>query len=191
MPEVTVGRFVPVLAALALSSCAYPMEHGRDNYAEGMRRLRYDPSTSPDYFSAAEKDFADALAHGDLDLTRSVMAVTMRARCLIELERHTEVPELLATPLPGYDPRASYPGDMVTLSLLKASKLDPEHGYSELLLAEKKAATVKARVHIAWAQVHLLQRIGTAKSRAEGIRICDAYAGKLDFDELKRQLSTP
>ena len=186
----SVRRAVPILAALALSSCGYPAYYGRDNYAEGMRRLRYEPVAAPEYFSAAERDFAQALADPDLDPGERVMCVTMRARCLIELERHTDVPNLLAAPIAGYDIARNYPGDMIGLSLLKASKLDPERAYSELLLAEKKAATLKARLYIAWAQVHTLQRIGTAKSKAEGIKICDAYKGKLDFDELRAQLSS-
>lgn len=185
-----VRRLFPVLSLLALAACANPLYYGRDSYAEGMRRLRYDPNSSPDYFAAAEKDFAEAIAEDNLDTAELVMAVTMRARCLIELEQHNEVPALLATPIPGYQLDRLYPGDMVTLALLKASKMDPERGYAELLLAEKKAASVKARLHLAWAQVHTLQRIGTAKSKAEAIRICEAHAGKLDFDELKKQLSS-
>ena len=188
MPAV-VPRLVPVLALLALASCTSTVSYGRSNYAEGMRRLSYDPAASPGYFSDAEKDFAEALADGDLDTASLVMAVTMRARCLIELERHAEVPALLSTPIPGYQLNAAYPGDLIALSLLKSEKLDPEHGYAELLLAEKKAATLKSRLHLAWAQVHLLQRIGTVKSRSEAVRICGAYPGKLDFDALKQSLS--
>src|SRR6185436_5230665 len=118
-------------------------------------------------------------------------AVTMRARCLIELERHTDVPSLLLTPIPGYQADKLYPGDIIGLSLLKAEKLDPERGYAELLQAEKKAATLKSRLFLAWAQVHLLQRIGTPKAKQEAVHICNAYPGKLDFDSLKQQLSTP
>lgn len=184
-------RSVPLLAALALSSCAYPAYYGRDNYAEGMRRLRYEPSAAPEYFAAADRDFAEALSDSGLETGERVMCVTMRARCLIELERHVEVPNLLAAPIQGYDMARNYPGDLIGLSLLKASKLDNERAYSELLLAEKKAATLRARLYIAWAQVHTLQRIGTAKSKAEGVKICDAYKGKLDFDELRAQLSAP
>jgi len=190
MPALT-PRLVPVLALLALSACANPLYYGRDSYAEGMRRLRYEPAASPEYFAAAEKDFAEALAKDDLDASELVMAVTMRARCLIELERHAEVPEALAAPIPDYQPERRYPGDVVGLALLKAARLDPEHGYAELLLAEKKAATVKSRLHLAWAQVHLLQKIGTPKAKAEAVKICAAQAGKLDFDALKQALSAP
>ena len=186
-----VPRLLPALALLALSSCANTLYYGRDNYAEGMRRLRYEPASSPEYFSAAEKDFAEAIADNGLDTSELVMAVTMRARCLIELERHTDVPSLLLTPIPGYQADKMYPGDIIGLALLKAEKMDPERGYAELLVAEKKAATLKSRLFLAWAQVHLLQRIGTPKARAEGVRICSGYPGKLDFDTLKQSLSTP
>jgi len=156
-----------------------------------MRRLRYDPGASPEYFEAAERDLAEAIAEDSLDTSELVMGITMRARCLIELERHADVPAVLATPLPGYRPDTMYPGDLIGLALLKASKLDPERSYTELLLAEKKAATIKARVHIAWTQVHVLQRIGTPKAKEEAIRICAAHAGKLDFDALKQGLTQP
>jgi hypothetical protein len=119
------------------------------------------------------------------------MAVTMRARCLIELERHADVPASLAVPIPNYSPDRNYPGDLVGLSLLKASRMDPEHAYAELLLAEKKAATLRSRVHLAWEQVHVLLKIGTPKAKAEAVRICAAHAGKIDFDELKKTLEAP
>lgn len=189
MPALVV-RLSPALALLLLlSACVNPVYYGQTNYSEGMRRLRYDPGASPEYFAAAEKDFAEALSEDDLDTPKVVMALTMRARCLIELDRHTEVPDLLAVQIPGYQADGQYPGDIITLALLKAGHLDPEHGYAELLLAEKKAATVKSRLHLAWAQVHLLMKINTPKSKAEAIRICEAYPGKLDFDALKQSLS--
>jgi hypothetical protein len=184
-------RPASALALLLLSACANPLYYGRDAYAEGMRRLRYDPGASPEYFEAAERDFAEALADDHLDTSEQVMAITMRARCLIELERHADVPGVLGTPLPGYQADKMYPGDLIGLALLKASKLDPERAYTELLLAEKKAATLKSRLHIAWTQVHVLQRIGTPKAKEEAIRICAAHAGKLDFDALKQGLTQP
>lgn len=183
-------RLTATASLLLLASCVYPLYSGRDNYAEGMRHLRYDPNAAPDYFANAEKSFSEALADDELEPAERVMAVTMRARCLIELERDTEVPSALAVNIPTYRPEGTYPGDMVGLALLKASKMDPEHGYAELLLAEKKAATIRSRVHIAWEQVHVLQRIGTPKARAEAIKICAAYPGKIDFDSLKRQLES-
>ena len=178
-------------AALLLASCASQLYTGRDNYAEGMRNLRYDPNASPDYFSKAERDFSDALRHSDLEPHERVMAATMRARSLIELERHQDVPSSLAIDIPNYDPTRNYPGDMVGLSLLKASRLDPERAYAELLLCEKKAATLKSRVHLAWEEVRVLTKINTPKSKAEAIRICTAHAGKIDFDEMKRTLEAP
>ncbi|HVR87491.1 MAG TPA: hypothetical protein VMU54_24405 [Planctomycetota bacterium] len=178
-------------ALLLLASCTYPLYNGRDNYAEGMRHLRYEPASAPDYFATAEKYFSLALTDEELDPPERVMAVTMRARCLIELERHADVPASLAVPIPAYSPDRNYPGDIVGLSLLKASRMDPEHAYAELLLAEKKAATLRSRVHLAWEQVHVLQKIGTPKAKAEGVRICAAHAGKIDFDELKKALEAP
>jgi hypothetical protein len=184
------ARLAAAVPLLFLASCTYPLYSGRDNYAEGMRHLRYDPNVAPEYFAAAEKYFAEALTDEDLEPSERVMAVTMRARCLIELERDTEVPQALAVPIPTYLPERTYPGDVVGLALLKASKMDPEHGYAELLLAEKRAATVRSRIHLAWEQVRVLQRIGTPKARAEAIKICSAYPGKIDFDSMKRQMES-
>jgi hypothetical protein len=186
-----VFHLAAVPALLLLASCTYPLYTGRDNYAEGMRHLRYEPASAPDFFAPAERYFSEALEDEDLEPSERVMAVTMRARCLIELERHTDVPASLAVPIPSYSPDRNYPGDVVGLSLLRAAKMDPEHAYAELLLAEKKAATLRSRVHLAWEQVHVLQRIGTPKAKAEAIRICAAHAGKIDFDQLKKSLETP
>lgn len=191
MPAVGIRLAALAPALLALAACQYPLYHGRDGYAEGMRRLRYEPNASSQYFEEAVKEFDTALLDEDLEPAERVMAVTMRARCLIELERHADVPSSLAVSIPAYAPDRSYPGDIIGLSLLKASKLGAEHAYAELLLAEKKAATLRARTHLAWEQVHVLQRIGTPKAKAEAIRICTAHAGKLDFDQLKRGLESP
>ena len=180
----------PALLAL-LASCHYPLYYGRDNYAEGMRRLRYDAASADGYFAAGERDLAEALAEGDLDVTEQVLAVTLRARCLIELERHADVAAALAAEIPQYKPDRTWRGDPLGLSLLRASRLDPERAYAELLLAEKKASTLRARLHLAWAQVHVLQKIGTPKAKAEAIKLCEANAGKLDFDALKKSLSAP
>jgi len=191
MSAVGVRTLILAPALLALAACQYPLYHGRDGYAEGMRRLRYEPAAAPEHFEAAVHEFDTALLDEDLDPAERVMAVTMRARCLIELERYSDVAPSLAPPIRGYAPNSSYPGDVIGLSLLKASKLDPERAYAELLLAEKKAATLRSRTYIAWEQVHLLQRIGTPKSKAEAIRLCTANAGKLDFDQIKRTLESP
>jgi len=176
---------------LLLSSCTYPLHEGRDNYSEAMRRLRYDPASAGRYFAEADLDLAEALEDPDLETPDRVVAVTLRARCLIELERHADAAGVVATPIPGYSADRAWRGDPVGLSLLKASKLDPERAYAELLLAEKMAATLRARLHLAWEQVHLLQKIGSDKAKAEGIKICEAHAGKIDFDALKKALSTP
>ena len=185
------SRLAAAPALLLLASCTYPLYSGRDNYAEGMRHLRYEPASAPDFFAAAERYFNQALKDEDLDPSERVMALTMRARCLVELERHADVSPSLDVPIPSYTPDRNYPGDVIGLSLLKASKLDPEHAYAELLLAEKKAATLRSRVHLAWEQVHVLRKIGTPKAKAEAVRICTAHAGKIDFDVLKKDLETP
>jgi hypothetical protein len=181
---------VPALLLL-LASCSYPLYAGRDNYAEGMRRLRYDPGTAGAYFAEADRELAEAVADDGLDPAEKVLAVTLRARSLIELERHSDVAAVLSTDVRGYNADRAWRGDPVGLSLLRATKLDPERAYAELLLAEKKAATLRARLHIAWEQVHVLRRIGTPKAKAEAVKICEAHAGKLDFDTLKQTLSTP
>ncbi len=191
IPRSRLLRLTAAAPLILLTSCVYPLYNGRDNYAEGMRHLRYEPNSAPEYFAAAERAFTQALQDEDLEPTERVMAVTMRARCLIELERDSEVDACLATQIPTYHPERTYPGDVVGLGLLKASRLDPEHAYSELLLVEKKAATVRSRIHIAWQQVHVLQKIGTPKARAEAAKICAAYPGKIDFDALRRSLETP
>lgn len=176
---------LPLLAA----SCTYPLYYGRDNYAEGMRRLRYDAPAADGFFAAAEKDLSQALADEALEPSEKVLAVTLRARCLIELERHADVAPALAVKVPDVTSDRGWRSDPVGLSLLRATQLDPEHAYAELLLAEKKASTLRARLHLAWEQVHLLQRIGTPKAKAEAVRICEGNAGKLDFDALKQALS--
>lgn len=187
-PVVRIGM---ASALLLLASCVAPLTSGRDGYAEGMRRLRYDPGSAGASFAEADHELAEALADPDLDPGERVLAVTLRARCLIELERHSDVPALIAGEIEGYTNDRAWRGDPVGLALLKASRLDPERGYAELLVAEKVAATLQSRIHLAWAQVHLLQKIGTPKAKAEGVKICEAHAGKIDFDQLKQALSTP
>jgi len=180
-----------VAPLLLLASCTYPLYSGRDSYAEGLRRLRYDSAGAEVHFADAERDLAEAMADKDLDPAEQVLAVTLRARCLIELERHGDVSGVLATELRAYNPDRAWRGDPVGLALLRASKLDPERAYAELLLAEKKAATLRSRLHIAWEEVHVLQKIGTPKAKGEAAKICDAHAGKIDFDALKKTLSNP
>ena len=186
MPKVALRSLIPAL--LLLASCYHPLHHGRDEYAEGMRRLRYDPASADRYFTQANEDLAEALAEDELDVQEQVVAVTLRARSLIELERYLQVSAVIATPIKGYRLDLAYRGDSVGLALLRASKLDPERAYAELLLAEQKAATLRSRMHLAWEQVHLLQKIATPKAKAEAARICDAHAGKIDFDAMKKSI---
>lgn len=183
-------RLAAPAAFLLLASC-YSLHEGRDAYSEGMHRLRYDPAAAAEYFAEADRELADAMADDDLQPAEMVLAVTLRARSLIELERHTDAAAVLATPIKGYTPDTRWSGDAIGLALLRASKLDPERAYAELLLAEKKAATLRARLHVAWEQVHVLQKIGTPQAKAEAARICDAHKGKLDFDALKQSLTNP
>jgi hypothetical protein len=184
-------RVATALALLLPASCASSLSSGRDGYAEGMRRLRYDPGAAGASFAEAEHELAQAVADPELDPGERVVAVTLRARCLIELERHAEVPPLIAGEIKGYSIDRAWRGDSVGLALLKASRLDPERAYAELLVAEKMAATLQSRIHLAWEQVHLLQKIGTPKAKAEALKICEAHAGKIDFDQLKQALSAP
>jgi hypothetical protein len=190
MSAVGVRSILP-LALVGLASCVNPLHSGRDSYADGMRRLRYDPASAESSFADADRELAEALAENDLDPGEHVLAVTLRARCLIELERHGDVPAVINAEIPGYQADKGWRGDAVGLALLRASRLDPERGYAELVLAEKKASTLRSRVHLAWAQVHLLQKLGTPQAKAEAVRICEANQGKLDFDALKQSLSTP
>jgi hypothetical protein len=156
-----------------------------------MRRLRYDPASAGPHFADADQELGQAIAGGDLDPSEHVLAVTLRVRCLIELERHADAAALLSAEIPGYKADRGWRGDAVGLSLLRASRLDPERAYAELLLAEKKATTLRSKLHLAWEEVHLLQKLGTPQAKAEGVKICDAHAGKIDFDALKQSLSTP
>jgi hypothetical protein len=186
-----VGRHASTIAILLLASCTAPLSSGRDSYADGMRALRYDPGAAGHYFAEGERDLGEALKDPDLDPVDHVGAVTLRARCLIELERHADASAQIAEDIKGYSPEKLWRGDLVGLALLKASRLDPERAYAELLLAEKKAATLRARVHLAWEEVHVLRKIGTPQAKQEGVKICEAHAGKIDFDALKQSLTAP
>lgn len=176
---------------LLLASCTFPLYAGRDNYAEGMRLLQYQPGAATSYFAAGDQELAQAITEDELEPPDLVLAVTLRVRCLIELDRHGDVPGVLATDIKEFDPERHWRGDPVGLSLLRASRLDPERAYAELLLAERLSGTLRARQHVAWEQVHLLQKLGTPQAKSEAVKICDAYSGKIDFDALKRSLMTP
>src|SRR5262245_57024097 len=189
--DLAVGLRAALPAALRLLASCYSLYEGRDAYGEGMHRLRYDPAAAAEYFSEADRELASAIANDDLQPGEMVLAVTLRARSLIELERHTDAAALLAAPIKGYTSEGRWSGDVVGLSLLRASKLDPERAYAELLLGEKQASTLRARLHLAWEQVHTLQKIGTPQAKAEAIKICEAHKGKLDFDALRQSLGTP
>ena len=178
------------VALLLLASCQSLYE-GRDAYGEGMHRLRYDPASAAEYFAEADRELANAIANDDLQTGEMILAVTLRGRSLIELERHTDAAALLATPIKGYTPDGRWSGDVVGLALIRATKLDPERAYAELLLAEKKASTLRARLHVAWEQVHALQKLGTPQAKSEALKICEAHKGKIDFDALKQSLSNP
>ena len=189
--RLAVGLRLALPTALLLLTSCVSLYEGRDAYGEGMHRLRYDPASATEYFMEADRELASAIANDDLQPGELVLAVTLRARSLIELERHADAAAVVATPIKGYTAEGRWSGDVVGLALLRASKLDPERAYAELLLAEKKASTLRARVHIAWEQVHTLQKIGTPQAKAEAAKICEAHTGKIDFDALKQSLSTP
>jgi hypothetical protein len=173
---------------LALAACASPLNRGRRDYFDGMRRLRYDPAAARGDFEQADGHLAEALADPDLSARERVTAAAIRVRTLVELDRHDDAAALAAQKVEGYQPGAFYEGDRVGLALIKAHALDPERGFAELLAAERGAQTFKARLHLAWQEVRFLQRIGTPKAKAEAVKICDQHPGKLNFDEMKKQL---
>jgi len=184
-------RLAAPFSLVVLASCQAPLYSGRDSYSEGMRQLHYDPGSATEYFVEADRDLEEALRDPALETTERVLAISLRARCLIELERYADASTLVSGEVPGYSADRAWRGDPVGLALLRARHLDAERAYAELLLAEKKAATLRSRMHIAWEQVHVLQKLGTPQAKAEGVKICEAHAGKIDFDDLKKTLSTP
>jgi hypothetical protein len=179
-------RALPLL--LALAACRHPLHQGTDAYHDGMRHLRTDPAWAREDFSEADVRYAEALADEDLSDAQRVTGVANRVRVLIELDRHAEAAALLEARLPGYRPDGFYEGDTAGLALVRAAALDPERGYAELLLAEKRAQTARARYHLAWQQARHLLRIGTPRAKAEALKICGQHAGKPEFDALKKSL---
>ncbi len=175
-------------ALLALASCRSAYYEGRDEYHEGMHRMRYDPAQARDHLGRSASFMAEALEDGDLYVEEQVTATTIRARALIETDRHAEAAALLALPIEGFDPARAYTADTVGLSLLRAQRMDPERAYAELLLTERRGSTLRARVHAAWQQVRVLRLIGTDKAKAEAVRVCERNSGRLDFDAQKQAL---
>ncbi len=179
------------IALLALAACRSPFHAGRRAYEDGMSLLRHDPPSAREEFLEADGNFAEALADPGLKARHRVPAAATRIRCLIELERHAEAADLAAAKIEGYDPEVPYEGDVVGLELLRAHALDVQRGLAQLLVAEKLAGTHKARLHLAWQQARFLERMGTPQAKAQAVRICEQHAGKIDFDERKKKLSTP
>ena len=184
-------RLLPAILLLTAAACHAPFTHGRDAYREGMRALQFDPPQARASFQEAEVDMAQVLADPGLETPRRIAATSIRIRSLIELERHDDARSLSGTPIPGFHTQGVYEGDMVGLSLLKIRSLDPERAYAELLVAERPAITLQSRLHLAREQVFTLKALGTPQAKAEAAKICQAYAGKLDFDQLRQGLSTP
>lgn len=178
-----------LLALLALASCASDYNLGRDDFHDAMFELPRDPVAAREIFAEADEHFQDAVAGGSLTTRQKIAAVSWRIRSLIELNHHAEARDLESQPVEGFDRAAPYEGDPLAFILMRAHTLDPERRYAELLLADRRAGTVQARLHVAWEMVHALDRIGKPQSKAEAVKICNQYAGKLDFDELKRRLS--
>jgi hypothetical protein len=184
-------RPLAALAILALAACRSPFHSGRNAYEDGMSRLRYDPPSAREVFEKAEARLAFALADPDLKPRYRIPAVATRIRCLIELDRHKEAADLAAVKVEGYEPDHPYEGDAVGLELLRAYSLDPQRGLAQILVAQKIAGTHKSRLHLAWEEVLFMERMATAQSRAQAIKICEQHAGKIDFDERKKRLSAP
>lgn len=182
-------RKIPLLLALlALASCASNFSKGRDDFHDAMFELSRDPASARHIFAEADEHFQDALAGGSLTPRQKVAATAWRIRSLIELDRHVEARDLSSHPPAGYDPASPYEGDPLALILIRAHGYDPERAYAELLLADRRAGTTKSRIHVAWEMVHALEKIGKPQSKAEAVKLCDQYAGKVDFDEIKRRL---
>jgi len=175
---------------LVLASCT-SLQRGTDAYHDGMVELRFDPARAQRCFSRADMLLTEALKEGDLEPAETVTAVANRVRALVELDRHQEAADLLVARIPGFKPEARYEGDLVGLALLKAHHLDPERGYAHLVLEERWASSEQSRLHMAWQQARFLRNLGTARAKAEAVRICGLHAGKLDFDAMKKDLSGP
>lgn len=173
-----------------LASCS-ALSQGTDWYHEGMSELGRRPELARKHFARAEQRLAEVLEDEERTPAEIVTATANRARCLIELGRHDEAAALLGRKITGYEPTGRYEGDGLGLALIRAHHLDPERGYAQLVLAEPWALTEPARLHLAWHQVRFLRTMGTAKARSEAVRLCQQYAGRLDFDAMRKELSGP
>lgn len=178
-----------VLALLALASCVSEYRKGRDDFHDAMRELGRDPVAAREIFAESDGHFQEALATGDLGPRQKIAAVSFRIRSLIEIGKNAEARDLAASAVAGFDPGSPYEGDPLGLLLIRAHAADPERGYADLLLADRRAGTVKARLHVAWEMVHCLEKLGKPQSKSEAVKICEQHAGELDFDELKKKLS--
>jgi len=184
-------KILPLAGLLGLTSCVSEFRKGREDYFEAVRELSHDPAASRELFAESGEHFQLALSDGRLTPRQKVAATTYRVRDLIELGRHPEARDLSSAPVEGFDPSQAIEGDPVGLMLLRAHMLDPERAFAELLLADRRAGTVQTRLHVAWEMVHALEKMGKAESKAEAVKICQQNPGQLDFDELKKRLSTP
>ena len=186
-------RILPLsglLGLFSLASCISEFRRGRDDYYEGLHELPRDAAGAHDTFAEADEHFKAALAEGKLTTRQRIAAVSYRVRTLIELDRHVEARDLSAAPIEGYDPGQPNEGDPLALILIRAHSLDPEHAFAELLVADRKAGTLKTRRHVAWEMVHALEKMGKPESKAEAVKLCQQNAGQIDFDELKKKLGS-
>lgn len=183
------GWITALLALPLLASCVSEYRKGREDFYEGVREQSRRPDEARALFQESDEHFQAALAGESMPAHQRITAVSYRIRALIELDRHQDALALSSPPPEGYSLELAYDGDPVGLSLLRSHALDPDRAVAELLVADRMAGTVQARLHVAWEQVHALERLGNPKAKTQAVRICEAYAGKLDFDELKRRLS--
>lgn len=185
-------RLAAPLALLLVISCASPFLRGRDHYRRGLAYLHYEsPDLARDHFSTADRHLALALIGGELEAPEAIAALSYRVRALIELDRHVEADTLMRSSLEGFDPQSGYNGDFVGLALLRAITLDPERGYATLVMLSSRTESWRARLHADWQRSRFLVALNTPNARAEALKLCEAHAGQLDFDELKERLSEP
>lgn len=175
-------------ALLCLCSCASPFDLGCGQYQDAVSALQDNPATARAGFVKSQDNLNLAIL-GGLETADQVTAASCRLRGLIELDRHIEASALLRKRIPGFDPLQVYGGDRVGVSLLRAQVLGPDRAYAELVQADVRASTERARLFIVREQAQALRKMGTPKAKAEARNICDRNAGKLDFDDLKKQLS--